>query len=258
MEYVKLEIEGKLAKLVLNRPKSLNALNGQTYEELLTCLERIEADDSIRVVILTGAGDKAFAAGADIAHMVQLSAVEGRRLSERAHKVCRMMETMRQVVIAAVNGYALGGGCELSLACDLRIASEKARFGLPEVGLGILPAAGGTQRLSRIVGIGRAKEMIFTGKQIDAQEAWRIGLVNEVVPHEELMTRCEAVAETICSKGGFAVSMAKSAITASADMDLTNGTIREMDLLGLTFATEDKTEGMTAFLERRKPQFRDF
>ena len=242
---------------MLNRPKSLNALNGQTYEEILACLERIEPDDAIRVVLFTGAGDRAFAAGADIAHMVELNAIEGRRLSELAHKVSRKMETMRQVVIVAVNGYALGGGCELTLACDFRIASENARFGLPEVGLGILPAAGGTQRLSRIVGIGRAKELIFTGKQIDAQEAWRIGLVNEVVPQEKLMPRCEAIAKTICSKGGFAVAMAKSAIMASTDMDLTSGDEREMDLLGLTFATKDKKDGMTAFLERRKPEFQD-
>ena len=165
---------------------------------------------------------------------------------------------MRQVTIAAVNGFALGGGCELALACDIRIAAENARFGLPEVGLGILPGGGGTQRLARIVGVGRAKEMIFTCDPIDAQEAYRIGLANHVVPREKLMEECFAMAERIASKASFAVSMAKSAVNLSMGVDMTSGCTREMDLLGLLFATEDKTEGMTAFLERRKPEFKEF
>lgn len=168
------------------------------------------------------------------------------------------LENMPQVTIAAVNGYALGGGCELTLACDLRIASDRAKFGLPEVTLGIIPGGGGTQRLPRLIGVARAKELIFTGGVIDAKEADRIGLVNRVVPHDDLMDTCRSLAKTIAQNAGYAVSLAKEAINASGDTDLKNGLRREADLLGLAFATHDKQEGMTAFLERRKPEFTDF
>ena len=173
-------------------------------------------------------------------------------------EAAELLETMRQVTIAAVNGYALGGGCELTLACDLRIASDRAKFGLPEVTLGIIPGGGGTQRLPRLIGVARAKELIFTGGVIDAKEADRIGLVNRVVPHDDLMDTCRSLAKTIAQNAGYAVSLAKEAINASGDTDLKNGLRREADLLGLAFATHDKQEGMTAFLERRKPEFTDF
>lgn len=258
MEHVILRLEGEIAVLTIHRPQFRNALNNPTYEEIIQCLRQVEAMDEVKVVILTGAGDKAFAAGADISQMVHQGALDGRHFSTLCNEAGRLLETMRQVTIAGVNGYALGGGCELSLACDLRIAAENARFALPEVGLGIIPGGGGTQRLSRLVGIGRAKEMIFTGDQIDAQEAYRIGLVNHVVPQQELMDTCIRLAKKIASRASFAVRLAKSAVNTSRDTDITSGVEREIDLLGLTFATHDKREGMEAFLARRKPEFTDF
>ena len=192
-EVVTLSLEAPLAVVTLNRPKSLNALNSEVYRQLIAILRRVEAMDEIRVIILTGAGEKAFAAGADIAQMVHEDSMAARRLSGLCHEAAGLLENMRQVTIAAVNGYALGGGCELTLACDIRIASDSARFALPEVTLGIIPGGGGTQRLARIIGTGRAKEMIFTGDQIDAQEAWRMGLANHVVPKEDLMATCRAL-----------------------------------------------------------------
>ena len=258
MEFVKLSIQENVAVVTIDRPKSLNALNNQVYEEIIAHLEAVEANDQVKAVILTGAGSKAFAAGADIAQMVHQNAMEGRHLASLCHRSADLLETMRQVTIAAVNGYALGGGCELTLACDIRIAAENARFALPEVGLGIIPGGGGTQRLSRIIGVGRAKELIFTCDQIDAQEAWRIGLANHVVPQEELMDYCMAMAKKIASKASYAVSIAKSAINTSQNVDLPSGCTREQDLLGLLFATHDKQEGMEAFLERRAPHFTDF
>ena len=201
MEYIRLTVEGPIAVVTIHRPACRNALNSQVYREIIAALQDVRDRDNVRVVLLTGAGDKAFAAGADIAQMVQESPQSGRRLSALCHEAAELLETMRQVTIAAVNGYALGGGCELTLACDLRIASDRAKFGLPEVTLGIIPGGGGTQRLPRLIGVARAKELIFTGGVIDAKEA---------------------------------------------------------DLLGLAFATHDKQDGMTAFLERRKPEFTDF
>lgn len=258
MDYVKLQTEGEVAIVTIDRPKSMNALNNQVYEEIIAHLEAVETNDQVKVVILTGAGEKAFAAGADIAQMVHQDAMEGRYLAGLCHRAAYLLENMRQVTIAAVNGYALGGGCELTLACDLRIASENAKFALPEVGLGIIPGGGGTQRLSRIIGIGRAKEMIFTCEQVDAQEAYRIGLVNHVVPRKELMDYCMNMARKIASKASYAVSVAKSAINTSENVDINSGCTREQDLLGLIFATHDKKEGLEAFLERRQPVFRDF
>ncbi len=192
-EVVTLQLEAPLALVTLNRPKSLNALNSEVYRQLIAILRRVEGMDTIKAVILTGAGDKAFAAGADIAQMVHEDSMAARRLSGLCHEAAGLLENMRQVTIAAVNGYALGGGCELTLACDIRIAAEQARFALPEVTLGIIPGGGGTQRLARLIGAGRAKEMIFTGDQIDAQEAWRIGLVNHVVPKEDLLEACRTL-----------------------------------------------------------------
>ena len=244
MEFIKLSLEEELAVVTIDRPKSLNALNSQVYREIIATLRQVEAMDQVKVVILTGAGEKAFAAGADIAQMVHEDAVAGRRLSGLCHEAANLLESMRQVTIAAVNGFALGGGCELTLACDLRIAADHARFALPEVTLGIIPGGGGTQRLARIIGVGRAKELIFTGDQIDAQEAYRLGLANHVVPRDELMETCRA--------------LGKTAINSSQEIDLKNGAEREKDLLGLAFATRDKQEGMEAFLARRPPRFQDF
>jgi enoyl-CoA hydratase len=258
LEFVTLEVNPPVARVTLNRPKQLNALSSAVYRDLLTALTAVEEDDAVRVVILTGAGEKAFAAGADIAQMVNDDAIAGRRFSLLAHQVATKLENMRQVTIAAVNGYALGGGCELTLACDIRIVADTARFGLPEVGLGIFPGAGGTQRLPAIIGMGRAKELIFTGDQIDAQEAYRLGLANHVVPRAELMDYCQALAEKISSKASYAISLAKSAINTSACTDRQTGVQREAELLGLAFATHDKKEGMEAFLARRSPEFQDF
>lgn len=258
MEVVKLRIEGEAAILTIDRPKSLNALNNQVYEELIAHLEKVEANDQIKAVILTGSGEKAFAAGADIAQMVHQNGLEARHLSWLCHRAADLLENMRQVTIAAVNGYALGGGCELTLACDIRIAAENAKFGLPEVSLGIIPAGGGTQRLSRLIGVGRAKELIFTCDQIDAQEAYRMGLANHVVPQGELMDYCLAMAKKIASKASFAVSVAKDGVNASMNVDMVSGCKREEDMLALLFGTKDKQEGMEAFLARRKPNFTEF
>lgn len=258
MEVVSLHTEGALAVLTIQRPESLNALNSQVYEELIAHLEAIRDNDQLRVVILTGAGEKAFAAGADIVQMVQEGGIAGRRLSRLCHRSADLLENMRQVTIAAVNGYALGGGCELTLACDLRIAAENARFGLPEVTLGIIPAGGGTQRLSRIIGVGRAKELIFTGDQVDAQEAYRLGLANHVVPQKDLMPYCKALADKLIARAGFALSLAKECVNTSLNADLPTGCAREEDILGLLFTTEDKKAGMEAFLARQKPHFSEF
>ena len=252
------EKKGHIAVATINRPKALNALNSQVLEDIDQLVEQVKADDEIRALVITGSGEKAFVAGADIGEMSTLTKAEGEAFGKKGNDVFRKLETLPVPTIAAVNGFALGGGCELTLACDLRIASDRAKFGLPEVTLGIIPGGGGTQRLPRLIGVARAKELIFTGGVIDAKEADRIGLVNRVVPHDDLMDTCRSLAKTIAQNAGYAVSLAKEAINASGDTDLKNGLRREADLLGLAFATHDKQEGMTAFLERRKPEFTDF
>lgn len=254
-----LEVEGPIAVLTINRPKALNALNSETLTELNQVLGEIEANDEIKVLILTGAGEKAFVAGADIAEMVNFSGAEGRAFGMRAADPFFKLQNMRQVTIAAVNGFALGGGCEISMACDIRYASENAIFGQPETGLGIIPGFGGTQRLARLIGMGRAKEMIFACNNIDAAEAYRIGLVNKVVPQEELMPAVKKLASKIARNASYAVSLAKTAINNGYDMDIKNAVELEANLFGLTCSTHDKTEGMTAFLEKRKEKnFTDF
>lgn len=255
MNNLLLEVENKVAVVTINRPKSLNALNSETLQELKQAFTEIESRKDIKVLILTGSGEKSFVAGADISEMVDASAEEGRAMALLACEAFGKLENMPQVTIAAVNGYALGGGCEIAMACDIRVASENAKFGQPEVGLGILPGFGGTQRLARLVGKGRAKELIFTCDMIDAGEAYRIGLANKVVPLAELLATCKAMAEKIMSKGSYAVSLAKSAINTGMDTDLASGLKFEADLFGLSFATADKKEGMTAFLEKRKANF---
>ena len=255
---LKLEVEDEVAVLTISRPAALNALNSETLDELNVALTEIEERDDIKVVILTGGPDKkdnafkSFVAGADIAEMVNFTAAEARAFGMRASVPFFKLMNMRQVTIAAVNGFALGGGC------DIRIASDNASFGQPETGLGIIPGFGGTQRLARLVGMGRAKEMIFTCDAIDAQEAYRIGLVNKVVAKEELMDTAKAMAKKICSKGSYAVSVAKAAINNGYDMDIKNAVEMEANLFGVTCSTHDKTEGMSAFLERRAADLTDF
>ena len=258
MNHVKFEVSDAIATVTIDRPKALNALNTETLQELNACFREIRSRRDIRVVIVTGGGEKSFVAGADIAEMYRSSASEGRALAKLGDETFRLLEEMPQATIAAVNGYALGGGCELAMACDIRIASEKARFGQPEVGLGVIPGFGGTQRLARLVGRGRAKELIFTCAVIDAQEACRIGLVNHVVPAEALMDECRAMAETIRSKSGYAVSLAKDLIDRGMETDLEGGLSMEAVSLGLSFASPGKAEGMAAFLEKRPAKFTEF
>ena len=252
MNNLLMEVENEIAVVTINRPKSLNALNSETLAELNTCLAEIEGRTDIKVVILTGSGSKSFVAGADISEMVNATPAEGRAMGLLAREAFGRLENMPQVTIAAVNGFALGGGCEISMACDIRVAAENAKFAQPECGLGILPGFGGTQRLARLLGKGRAKEMIFTCDMIDAQDAYRIGLANHVVPQEELLDYCKAMAGRIMKNAPYAVSLAKQVINSGADMDLDNGLKLEANIFGLSFSTEDKKEGMTAFLEKRK------
>ena len=259
-----LEVADGIAVLAISRPAALNALNSETLDELNVCLSEIEANDDIKAVILTGGPDKkgnefkSFVAGADIAEMVNFTAPEARAFGIKASEPFFKLMNMRQVTIAAVNGFALGGGCEISMACDIRIASENAIFGQPECGLGIIPGFGGTQRLARLVGMGRAKEMIFTCDNVDANEAYRIRLVNKVVAKEELMPTAKAMAAKIISKGSYAVSVAKAAINNGYDMDIKNAVEMEANLFGVVNDTHDKKEGMGAFLEKRAATLTDF
>ncbi|MBP2026055.1 enoyl-CoA hydratase-related protein [Peptoniphilus stercorisuis] len=258
MKNLLMEVENEVAVVTINRPKSLNALNSETLAELNETFKEIEKRKDIRVVILTGSGAKSFVAGADISEMVNASAAEGRQMGMLAFEAFKRLEDMPQVTIAAVNGFALGGGCEISMACDIRVAADNAKFGQPEVGLGILPGFGGTQRLPRLVGKGRAKELIFTTDMIDAEEAYRIGLANKVVPNAELMDFCKKMAAKIMSKGSYGITLAKQAINVGLDTDLASGLQLEANLFGLSFATNDKKEGMTAFLEKREAKLTDF
>ena len=261
---LKLEVADEIATLTISRPAALNALNSETLEELDVALTEIEARDDIKVVILTGGPDKkdnqfkSFVAGADISEMVNFTAPEARAFGIKASVPFFKLMNMRQVTIAAVNGFALGGGCEIAMACDIRIASENAIFGQPEVGLGIIPGFGGTQRLARLIGMGRAKELIFTCDNIDAQEAYRIGLVNKVVSTEELYDTAKKMAKKIISKGSYAVSIAKAAINNGYDMDIKNAVEMEANIFGVENDTHDKKEGMGAFLEKREANLTDF
>ena len=252
MNNLLLEVENGVALLTINRPKALNALNSETLAELNTCLAELENNDEVKVVILTGSGEKSFVAGADISEMVNATPAEGRKMGLLAREAFGRLENMPQVTIAAVNGFALGGGCEISMACDIRVASDNAKFGQPECGLGILPGFGGTQRLPRLVGKGRAKELIFTCDMISADDAFRMGLANHVVPQAELIDYCKAMAGRIMKNGPLAVALAKQAINTGSDTDLDSGLKLEANLFGLSFSTDDKMEGMTAFLEKRK------
>ncbi|WP_312197429.1 enoyl-CoA hydratase-related protein [Anaerospora hongkongensis] len=249
------EKEGSIGLLTINRPKVLNALNRETMTEISQVVGKIATDLEVAVLIITGAGEKSFVAGADISEMRTLSALEGRSWSKFSQATFNAIENLPQPVIAAVNGYALGGGCELAMSCDIRIASEKAKFGQPEVLLGVVAAFAGTQRLPRLVGKGRAKELLFTGDQIDAAEACRIGLVNKVVPAGELLTAAKALAAKIISRGPVAVQLCKAAVNEGLDMDLESGQAYEAEVFGLCFATADQKEGMNAFVEKRPAKF---
>ncbi len=258
MEYknIKLGKDGSVAIVTIDRPQMLNALNDETIAELDHCFTAIADDESILCVILTGGGEKSFVAGADINELAVCDVVSGRAKCDRGQKLLSKIENLRQPVIAAINGFALGGGCEIAMACDIRLASEKAKIGQPEVSLGIIPGYGGTQRLSRLVGRGKAKQMIFTGDHINAAEALRIGLVDEVYPPEELMTKAKEMARKIASKGPLAITAAKEAINLGLDVDLKSGCEHEASLFAGICASEDKTEGTKAFLEKRKAEFK--
>ncbi|MEI7613648.1 MAG: enoyl-CoA hydratase-related protein [Betaproteobacteria bacterium] len=257
MDYqnLKFENENGICILTINRPQALNALNSVTIDELHQFFVTEALDDSIHLVILTGSGEKAFVAGADIAEMQSMSAEQARVFSQCGQSAFDMIENLQKPVIAAINGFALGGGCELAMACDIRIASDKARFGQPEVSLGIIPGYGGTQRLSRLVGKGRAKEMLFTGDIIDATEAYRIGLVNKVVPADELMSTAKAMAEKIMSRGPVAVKLTKAAVNKGLEGDLASGLALEAEMFGLCFSTADQNAGMAAFLAKSTAKF---
>ena len=242
--------------LTINRPEKMNALSNKLTSELKTVLDTVEQDDTLRVLIFTGAGDKAFVAGADIQELVVRDAQIGRKVSKERQDLFSRIENLRVPVIAAVNGYALGGGLELALACSIRICSDRAKFGAPEVKLGIIPGDGGTQRLPRLVGLGRAMEMILSGDFIDAQEAYRIGLANKVVPHEELMEKTLELADKIASRPPLAVQFAKEAVNRSVGSGSDSGYALESYLHALSCTTEDKKEGVSAFLEKRKGQFK--
>jgi enoyl-CoA hydratase len=255
-ETILVEREDGVALVTLNRPKVLNALNQLMISELRAALAQLENDAAVRVVILTGAGERAFAAGADIAELNALpGAVAGAALARTGQGLTLQIERMRKPVIAAVNGFALGGGCETAMACTIRIASEHARFGQPEVKLGLVPGGGGTQRLPRLVGRGRALQLILTGGTIDAQEAWRIGLVNEVVPAADLIARAEAVLAEIFANAPIAVSYALDAVNRGLNGDPAEGLALEAALFGVCAGTADKAEGAAAFLEKRAPAF---
>ena len=247
-----MEVENEIAVVTINRPKSLNALNSETLAELDACFSEISERKDIKVVILTGSGAKAFVAGADISEMVNATPAEGRKMGMLAKEAFLKLETMPQVTIAAVNGFALGGGCEISMACDIRIASDNAKFGQPETGLGILPGFGGTQRLARLVGKGRAKELIFTCDMIDANEAYRIGLVNAVYPQEELLAAAKKLANKIASNAPIAVRACKKAINEGLQVDMDQAIVVEEKAFGSCFETEDQKAGMGNFLEKDK------
>lgn len=254
-EKLLLEKNGPLATITFNNPKALNALTVATFEGLEMHLGDLEKDAEIRVVILTGAGEKAFIAGGDISHLGTLSAESAREFALLAQRVIDRIENFPKPVIAAINGYALGGGCELAMGCDIRIAADSARFGQPEVKLGIIPGFAGTQRLARLVGKGKAKELIFTGEMIDAEEACRIGLVNRVVAKDQLMDEARALAMKMCDKSASAIKTSKEAIDNGLEMDFARAQRYEAELFALCFTTADCKEGISAFLEKRPAKF---
>lgn len=255
MEFIKTNTENGICTLTISAPKSLNALNSTILKELDASIDELGKD--VRVLIITGDGEKSFVAGADISEMQNLDAEQGENFGRLGAQVFRKIETLDIPVIAAVNGFALGGGCELAMACDVRICSDNAKFGQPEVGLGIIPGFSGTYRLAKLVGMGYAKEMIYTGKAIRADEALRIGLVNAVYPQAELMEAASKMAAKICAMAPIAVRYAKLCIEAEYDLEADAAIAYENKVFGMCFATKDQKEGMTAFLTKGKPNFKN-
>ena len=251
------EIKNSVGIVTVNRPDKLNALNHETLKELNELFSEIKINEEVSVVILTGAGEKAFVAGADISELNKLDILSGKEFSESGQEIFNLIENLDKPVIAAVNGYALGGGCELSLACHIRLASEKAKFGQPEVNLGVIPGYGGTQRLARLINSGRALEYILTGDMIDANEAYRIGLVNKVYSPEELLPKAIEMAEKITSKGQVAIKMSVRAVVSCDELSQKEGQKLEASLFAVCCGTEDFKEGTAAFLEKRKPEFKN-
>jgi len=256
LENVLYEKKGAIAYVTLNRPKVLNALNQRTWQDLRAAFEDARDDADVRGVILTGAGDKAFIAGADISELAQVTAVQAERSSTYGQEVLNLVENLGKPVVAAINGFALGGGCETAMACTIRLATESARFGQPEVKLGVPPGGGGTQRLPRLVGKGRALQLILSGEMISAPEAYRIGLVNEVVPAADLIPRAEAILKQISANAPLAVRCSLEAVNKGMETSQTEGLALEASLFGLCSGTEDKQEGTQAFLQKRAPQFK--
>jgi len=249
------EKKGAIAYITLNRPRVLNALSQGAWDDLKTAFERVRDDDTVRGAILTGAGDKAFIAGEDINELARATALEAEKSTRAGQAVLDLIENLGKPVIAAVNGFALGGGCETAMACTIRVAAEHAKFGQPEVKLGVPPGAGGTQRLPRLVGKGRALQLILSGEMIGAQEAWRIGLVNEVVPAAQLLARSEAILTLILANAPVAVRFALEAVNKGLETSQSAGLLLEASLFAICAATADKAEGTAAFLARRPPQF---
>jgi len=258
MEFTNLLYEKKdgIATITINRPKALNALNEETLPEFLSSLEDAEKDKKVRVIVITGAGEKAFCAGLDLKTVKDISVIKAVETSRLGQKLTLAIEELGKPVIAAINGYALGGGLELAMACDIRIASENARIGQTEVNVGLIPGWGGTQRLPRLVGKGIAKELVFTGKMIDAKTAERIGLINMVVPPEKLKSAVEELSKVIMSKPPIAIKLAKELINSSIETDQGTGLVHEAEAFGILASTEDYREGVSAFIEKRKPEYK--
>jgi len=254
-ENLRVEREDGIGTITIDRPKVLNALNDATIVELGSAFDELGADSDVRVIILTGGGDKAFVAGADIAELAVCDVQGGMAKSQKGNDLLFKMENLPKPIVAAVNGFALGGGCEIAMACDIRIASENAQLGQPEVVLGLLPGYGGTQRLPRLVGAGMAKKMLYTGDRVKADEALRIGLVDEVVPAAQLLTRCRELAAVIAARGPLAIAAIKKSVNFGLSVDLVSGCAHESAHFGSIFASADQKEGCAAFLEKRKPNF---
>jgi enoyl-CoA hydratase len=248
-------VDNGIATITFNRPKAMNAMNPETMTELLDAATACKNDDAVKVLILTGAGEKAFVAGADISQMQNMKPAEALGFMELGNETLRLIETMSKPSIAAVNGYALGGGAEISMACDVRFASENALFGQPEITIGMMPGWGGTQRLPRLIGMGRAKELIMGGAAIDAKRAYEIGLVNRLYPADQLMAEAKKFATKLMNLPGFALKMVKHSMNFGYDLSLDNATRLEMECCAQCFSTDDQKEGMKAFLEKRKPAF---
>jgi enoyl-CoA hydratase len=255
MPGLRITADGRVHTVMVNRPEVLNAMNTALLEELLATLKDLGADETCGVIVLTGAGDRSFIAGADIKEMDGKTPLEARAYSELGQEIAHMLEVMRKPTIAAVNGYALGGGCELALACDIRLCSENAQFGQPEINLGIIPGWGGTQRLARATNIGYAKELILSGRMVDSNEAFERGLVQHVYPLEELMPRTRELAQQMATKSPVALYYAKESTNRALHGDIGGNLVHEADLYSLMFSTDDAKEGLRAFVEKRKPTF---